>query len=64
MITKRILLIPISIEPDGVNLWYFKLPYIIQSLKYERSTRSGCKDIGDKKIRICGHYTSPLKQNR
>ena len=43
--SKLKFLIPISMKPNGVNLRLF-LSNIIHSLKYQRSTTSGCKDIG------------------
>ena len=41
---------PLSLQPGGVNLWYFKLrlPIRVYILKYLRSTTLGCKD------RVCG----------
>ena len=40
-------IIPISLQPDGVCPWYFKLSKVrICSLLYQRITTSGCKDIG------------------
>ena len=43
MITKSILLNPLSLQPVSVNLWNFKLYLndIIYSFKYQRSTISG-----------------------
>ena len=55
MITKAFFLIPICLQPDGVNPGYFKL-YIHNwqnmnnTLKCQRSTTSGCNDIGIKKL--------------
>ena len=47
--TNSNLLIPISLQADGANLWYFKLILIlsisINSLKYLRSTTLAYKDI-------------------
>jgi len=42
------LLIPISLKPNGVNLWDFKLR--IHSLKFVRFTTSGFKDRGIRKL--------------
>ena len=43
----------ISLQPDGIKFWYFKAEIIlsnrVHSLKYPRSTRVGCKDIGKRK---------------
>ena len=56
--TNSNFLIPISMQPDVANLWYFK-PLIFQtciiwsnrihSLKYLRFTTLGCKDKGIRK---------------
>ena len=46
--TNSNLIIPISLQPYGANLWYFKLRLLsisINSLKYLRSTTMGYKDI-------------------
>ena len=41
-------------QPDVVDLWYFKHWIVIDesslSLKYQRETPSGCKDIGIRKF--------------
>ena len=48
--TNSDFLIPISLQPDGVNLQYFKLSSNrIHSLKYQRSPTLNCKDIGIRK---------------
>ena len=41
-----------SSQPDGVNLWHFKmrLPNRISSLKYLRYTTLGCIDIKIRKL--------------
>ena len=51
-------LMPISLQPDGVYLWYFKLGLFknnkLPSLKYLRPSTLGGSDYGDLKIRVCG----------
>ena len=44
-----------SLEPNGVNFWYFKLnltiwPNKILGLKYQKSTTLGCNDLGIRKL--------------
>ena len=49
-------LISMSLEPDGLNLWYFKCRlskrFQVSYLKYQRSTTLGCKDRGIKNQRL------------
>ena len=52
VVTNSNFLITISLQPDGVNLWYSKL-------RYQRSTKLYCKDIGIK-IWVCGKGKIPL----
>ena len=51
--TNSNFLIPISLQSDGVDLWYFKIEIfwsnIMISLKYQRSTTLGCQDTGYRK---------------
>ena len=54
-VTISIFSIPISLQPDGVNLFYFKHSFLsdrIHSLKYLRSTILSCKDIGIRKSEL------------
>ena len=54
--TKSYYIIIISFQPDVVDLMFFKLwimlDQIIKSLKYQRVTASGCKDIKIRKPRF------------
>ena len=45
-------LISKSLQSDVVNLWYFTLKMLANSLswKYQRFKQSGCKDIGIRKF--------------
>ena len=40
----KLKLIPMSLQPDSVNLWYFKLKWLLELPEYQRSTTSGRKD--------------------
>ena len=44
--TNSSFLISFSLQPDGLNLRYFKLRLFDHSLKYLRSTTLGCNDVG------------------
>ena len=49
MVTVSYFLIPISLQPNGEHLWYFKLKILdltdrIHCVKYLRSSTLGCKD--------------------
>ena len=48
------LLIPIFLQPDGVNLWYFNLNVFdlteYFTLKYLRSSTFGCKDLENQSL--------------
>ncbi len=47
--------IPISLQPNVVDIRYFKLYPVrlnIQSLKYQTFTLSGCKEIGLQKLML------------
>ena len=46
-------LIPISLQPNVVNLRYLKLLILLDKIKYQMFTKSGCKDIGIKDT-VCG----------
>ena len=54
--TNSCFLIPLSLQHDGVNLWYFKFIYIIliwiHSLKYQRSTALGFLIMDYEKILV------------
>ena len=53
LVTNSKLLIPLSFQPGGVNLLYFKLWIYCLSeviLKYQRPTTSGCNDIKMRKL--------------
>ena len=45
--TKSNILIPVSLQADGVNLCYFKQSLFDQS--YMHKLKLGCKDIGNRK---------------
>ena len=53
MITNTNFLIPISLQPDVLDILHFKLGLIMdlfdKSLKYQRFTQLDCKDIGIRK---------------
>ena len=54
MLTTLILLIPISLQTDGIKPFLFWTPTVwsntIHSLKYQMSTKWGCIDIGFRKF--------------
>ena len=58
MITICIFPIPISLHPNGVNLWFFKVYLVdkIYILKCQKSTAWGSKDIGSRKLKFAVPY--------
>ena len=63
MITKPICLIPISLQPNGVNIWYFTLfeptKFIVWIIY---TTTSAYNELGIRKLR-CDHYIPPFFVN-
>ena len=51
-------LLPIFLQPDYENLWYFNLWFFIHSLKYQMFTTLGCKDKGNI---VCGKDSNPSR---
>ena len=52
--TNSDFLIPISLNPNIVNLRYFNIRVLLDQIKYQRFTPSGC--YGDYKIWVCGKF--------
>ena len=50
-----------SLYPDDENLWNFKLGLSYVTEFIDRSTTSRCKDLGSKKIWVCGKNSVPLQ---
>ena len=48
-----------TLEPEGVNLFYFKLNYWTVHL-FLRSLNWGCKSFGNLQIGFCVYCTAPL----
>ena len=69
---KSFYLVPRSLQSDGLNLWYFKLvtiwPNTLIVLTYERSTTSGCNNIGNQYLVFVVHlliiYFSQIKRKQ
>ena len=52
------ILMPISLQPDGVNLWHLKSIWLCRfhTLKYPRSTTFDCSDIGITKSKSVAQF--------
>ena len=62
MITNLNFLVPKSLYPKVIDLWYilkYKLNY--ESLNYQRCTPSGCSDIGIQKEGFIDHSATISK---
>ena len=55
-VTNSDILVPLSLQPDNVNLWYLEFKFVksnwIYSLKCLRCTTLGCKYIGNRKSKF------------